>query len=452
MLTEKKVATVVVGKTPHTNGTAHMATETGMVVAIDVGTTKVCTIVGRRSGSKGIHVLGHSTVPCNGLRKGNVVDEDETGRAVRESVQEVERATGIRVESAFVGVTGSHISFENRRDRLELAGENGVVTADDLNRQSRWQAGSSNETDRKLIHAVRMSYSLDGEAGIRNPLGMHSSDIEVETHFVTGDASFIDRLVQAVERAGIQVDSLVLEPLASGLAVLTPEEKERGAMLVDIGGGTTDVVGFKRGRIYYTGSIPVGGYQFTNDIALTFNTPYEAAEAVKLQHASTELHAAASNEEISLPVIGQNVLLRVPRLEICQLTRERGQELARMIKLHLDDARIGNPSDIQFVLTGGASNMPGLARLIERTLAIPVRRGVPNVRGTIPDELKDPAFATSVGILMWAATEYVSAIKGSNSRSDRTTEVGPKGFLSSLFRRIGRMMPDGLFAAMKGRF
>ena len=451
MLTQKELVPVLVGESPNTNGTHQQAAETGTVVAIDVGTTKVCTIVGRKSGTKGIQVLAHSTVPCQGLRKGNVVDVDATAEAVRASVQEVEHAVGHRIKSAFVGVTGAHVGFENRWGRLEAAGERGVIIADDLNGHTKWPAGTSDEPGRKLIHAIKMSYSLDGESGIRNPLGMHSRDLEVETHYVTGATSFISKLMQAMEKAEVGVDSLVLEPLASGLAVLTPEEKERGALLVDMGGGTTDVVGFKHGNICYTGVIPVGGYQFTNDIVLTFNTPYEAAEAAKLQYATTELHVAALDEEISLPIKGSDVLLRVPRLDICQLTRERGQELARMIKLQLDDACIGEPSDIRVVLTGGASNLPGLARLIERTLAIRVRPGVPSVRGTIPEELKDATYATSVGILLWAATEYVPATKQSNNDSHRSVEAGPKALLSRLIRRVGKLMPYGLFAARKGR-
>jgi cell division protein FtsA len=425
MLAQEEVA-VPVGPSLRSDGTSRTAMETGIFAAIDVGTTKVCTILGRRNGKRGIQVLGHSTVPCSGLRKGNVTDVAATEEAVRESISQVEHATGHRIESAFVGITGSHVSFENRRDRLEAVGESGVITAGDLSRAPESLASAASDPGRRLLHAVRMSYALDGEEGIRNPLGMHSRDIEVETHVVTGGVAFINRLVRAVEKAGITVASLVLEPLASGLAVLTPEEKERGALLVDMGGGTTDVVGFRQGRICFTGVIPVGGYQFTNDISLTFNTPYQAAEAAKLNYAGTELQASFADQEISLPVIGREAAVRVSRLDICQLTRERAQELARMIKLLLSDAQLGDPSGISFVLTGGASNLPGLPALIQRTLAIPVRHGVPNVRGAIPDELKDPAYATSVGILVWVATEYVPRRNAIETNGNRTTEAASR--------------------------
>jgi cell division protein FtsA len=362
-------------------------------------------------------------------------------------------ATGHRVGSAFVGVTGAHISFENRRDELSSAGERGVITADDLSMQPASVAASVDGPGRKLLHAITMSYSLDGAVGIRNPLGMHSRSVDVDTHLVTGGAHFIDKLVEAVESAGITVESLVLEPLASGLAVLTPEEKERGAVIVDMGGGTSDIVGFSHGQISYTGVIPVGGYQFTNDISLTFNTTYEAAETAKLKYASTELAPSNGGEEIPLPVIGQGAEVRVQRQDICQLTRERAHELARLVRIKLDEAQM--PDSVfgpRLVLTGGTSNLPGLATLMRRTLNMPVRHGVPEVKGTLPKELKDPAYATSVGILLWALTEYLPAVSTISNGGNGHIEAGPKGFMSLVFGRLlARFMPLALFAARKWR-
>ena len=428
-----------------------MPPETGIVTAIDVGTTKVCTIVARKNGSKGIDVLGYGTVPCDGLRKGNVTDVAATERAVRASVMKAERKTGHRIESVFVGVTGSHVSFENRNDRLDFAGEKDVITARDLTMTPQSLAGSLDTPGRKLIHAIRMSYSVDGEAGIRNPVGMHSAEVEMETHLVMGGSRFLDRLVQAVEAAGVSVTSLVLEPLASGLAVLTPEEKERGTLLVDMGGGTTDVVGFQKGRVCYAGVIPVGGYQFTNDIAVTFNTSYEAAEQVKLAHASTEVQASDAKEEISIPVVGRDMELKVRRMEICQLARERAQELARMIKIKLEDELAGESIADRLVLTGGASNMPGLADLMQRTLTIPVRSGLPNVSGSMPDEIRDPAYATSIGMLDWAVHEYVPPTGQAHANNKQGTEAVVRGFWSDLATRFSRIMPVALVVIRKGR-
>ena len=414
---------------------------TEVIAAIDVGTTKVCTMLGRRVSNNGVHILSYSSVPCDGLRKGNVSDVAATAKAIRRSVKDVEEATGHRIESAFIGVTGSHVSYENRRDRLSSVGEHGVITSDEL-RQTPHASSDSNMSDpgRRLIHAIKMSYSVDGESGIRNPTGMHSRNVEVETHLVTGRAAFISRLVQAVESAGVKVSSLVLEPLASGLAVLTREEKTQGALLVDIGGGTTDVVGFENGRICYTGAIPVGGYQFTNDIAVTFNTPYDVAESVKLEHASTELPSRNADVEIPLRVVGRDVELKVKRLDICQLARERAQELARLIKVKVEDEWDGELSEMRVVLTGGASSLPGLGSLVQRTLAIPVRHGTPEIRGDFPEELKNPAYATSVGILLWALTQQGPPPRAASNGTKADGEAGQRGPVSGLLGLIGRLM------------
>jgi len=429
-----------------------------IVAAIDVGTTKVCTIVGRRFGKHGIQVLGYSTVKSTGLRKGNVSDAAATERAVRASIKAIQEKTGYQVDSAFVGITGAHVQFSNRHEKLRIKNDRGVVTSEDIKRAPRKLSESIDAPGRTVIHANTISYTLDGEAGIRNPLGMHSTEMDVETHFVTGSDKFIDRLVGSVEAAGVKVKSLVLEPLASGLAVLTPEERENGAIIVDIGGGTTDIVGFKGSRVYYTGVIPVGGYQFTNDIALSFNSPYEAAEAVKVKYASAEFQAVAVDEQIGIPVIGRDKELRVNRLEICQLARERALELARMIKVKLDAEREEGMEDTMLVLTGGASNLPGLADLVKKCVGINVRQGVPDVHGTVPAELKDPTYATGVGILLWGLTEYVTEDTEQKSKQKAVVISGvtpatvvSNGFFGGLKRRIGALVPALFFAPKKGR-
>ena len=429
-----------------------MSADGALITAIDVGTTKVCTIVGRRLGATGVQVLAHSTVPCDGLRKGNVYDVTITAAAVRDSIEKVELATGLSIKSASVGITGSHVCFENRRDKLEAAGATGVITADDMNRTPKPIASARAEPGRKILHTIRRSYALDGETGIRNPLGMHSRDIEVETHVVTAGSPYVNKLVKAVEDAGVRVEYLVLEPLASGMAVLKPDEQQRGAIVVDIGGGTTDVVGVQKGRICYTGVIPVGGYQFTNDIAATFNTPYPAAEATKLRYGNTEIPINGAHDEISLPAADKDIDVKVRRIDICRLTRERAQELIQLVGIKLEEADMEDPSGVQVVLTGGASNLPGLPELMQRRLDTQVRQGVPDGQWPIPEDLRNPSYATSVGILLWAATEAQAAAKSSRSTNNNGTNATHKGgFLSVLFRRITRRGPLAVFIGKRGR-
>ena len=420
-----------------------------IVAAIDVGTTKVCTIVGRKVGEDGIQILGYSTAKNAGMRKGVVSDVSEAERAVRVSIKAVEDKTGHKVDSAFVGVTGAHVRFENRHERLEIENRKGIVTAEDVAGAPKKLSESIDVPGRTVIHANSISYTLDGESGIRHPVGMHSKEMEVEAHFVTGSNTFIDRLVDVIEVSGVRINSLVLEPLASGLAVLTPEERQKGAVIVDIGGGTTDIVAFRGDSIYYTGVIPVGGYQFTNDIALSFSTTFEAAEAIKLEHGSAEFQPASAGEQILVPVIGRDKQLKVSRLEICQLVRERAMELARMIKVKLDSERVGDIEDSVLVLTGGASNMPGFAELVKKSVGIEVRKGVPDVHGSIPAELRDSVYATAIGTLLWGLTEFANDEAGYGLRDGNGNSNGhgnrhateSNGIFGSLKRRLGALIP-----------
>ena len=443
------------------NGAARMMSDE-IVAAIDVGTTKVCTIVGRKSGKDGIQILGYSTAKNTGMRKGIVSDEAATERAIRASIEAVEGKTGHKVDSAFVGVTGAHVQFENRREKLWVGNRKGIVTSDDVKGAPGKLIESVDVPGRMVIHATPIEYELDGEQGILHPVGMHSAEMQVEAHFVTASNTFIDRLVDAVEEAGVRTNSLVLEPLASGLAVLSPEERQSGAVIVDIGGGTTDIVAFKNDRPYYTGVIPVGGFQFTNDIALSFSAPFEAAESIKVEHASAEFQAASAGEQVLVPVIGRDKELKVSRLEICQLVRERAMELAHMIKVKLDSERASHVEYSKLVLTGGASNLPGFADLVEKSIGIRVRHGVPYMHGTVPTELRNPIYATGVGLLLWGLTEYVPRKDGIGSRNGARADTAiehereraatePSGLFGGLKHRLGLLMSSLFFVPKKGR-
>lgn len=382
-----------------------MMQDSNILTAIDVGTTKICTIIARKSDSGRLEVLGHSLVPCNGLSKGSVEDVLATQRAVSQSLQEAQQRAGVKVTSAHVGVTGSHVSFENRIDTMDWVGKHGVITEDDLSRIPETVATASKTFGRKVIHALPVSYTLDGSPGIKDPMGMHTRHLEVETHLVSGSTNLMDRLISAVENAGVKVESLVLEPLASSEAVLTLEERAKGAAVIDIGGGTTDIMVFYGGSIAYSAVIPVGGFQFTNDICLTYNTPYEDAEEAKINFAHTEPDTVGLLEEITLPVMGRSTGLRVPRRDLCQLTRERAMELMRLIMLKLKEADKLDVTDFQLVLTGGASNLSGLEQMIKRTLTSKVRIGVPEAHTGVPEALQSPQFSTAVGILLWASSQ-----------------------------------------------
>ena len=376
--------------------------------AIDIGTTKVLTVIGRKAHDGRIEVLGHGVAPCAGVRKGVVDDVQATQVSVRSSVNKAESASGMHVDTAFVGITGMGVSYEKRLDTIDWVGEHGVITAKEVEKvpSSVVESGlNGNHFGRRVIHAIPRAYSIDGKIGVSDPMGMHTSKVDVETHLVQASEMEVARLKQAVEGAGIKVEALVLEALASSESVLTQEEKIRGAALIDMGGGTTDVMVFKDGAMQYSSVIPVGGYQFTNDICVVYNTTYEAAEEVKIAKASVLPNPAKIHEEVTLPISGGHAALKVSLHDICQLTRERAQELTRLIALKLREGGLRDLTGYRIVLSGGASALDGFEELFSVGTAANVRMGAPLGYFGVPRELQTPRCSTGAGILLWAANQ-----------------------------------------------
>ena len=380
-------------------------TEQDIIAAIDVGTTKVLALLAAIDGPGRPRILAHSVVPCEGLERGNVTDVAKTTEAVRAALNRVEAETGLEVRAAHVGVSGSHVDYENRRDSVRGVGSVGVITKEELSADLPNRA-SALEDHRELLHAVPLSYTVDGEEGIRNPVGMHSATVEVDTHLISADRSRLDRLTRAVREAGVEVDELIMEPLASGMAVLTAEDMQYGTMMIDIGGGTSDVVVFAGGQPSYTGVVPVGGYQFTNDICVTYNVEYEAAERAKRIYGHAHPASADPTKMISLPLRDRPAQVTVSSRELSQLLRERAVELAKMVRIKLEEAEEAHIESSRAVLTGGASELPGISEIFQRYLGRAVRLGRP-IDFAIEDEVADPSHATGVGMLVWASNQAV---------------------------------------------
>ena len=394
-----------------------------LITAIDVGTTKVCVVVGVKDGYADPEVLAYSVVPCEGLRKGIVYDVEATGRAIGAAVADAQKSAGVDIESAYVGITGAHIDFTNRTDTMDWVGQKGVISTEDMALVPLEVAKAAEIPGRTIIHALSTSYTLDGNSGIISPVGMHSDSMDVTTHVISGAKGLVDMLMDSVRLAEIEVDGLVLEPLASGRAVLHPAERQGVVALVDIGGGTTDMVVLNNGLPHYTTALGVGGFHFTNDIALMYDTSYSTAEKVKLEHAHTDPGAASAHEEITIQVLGPARERSVHLHDICQLTRERAAELAEIIKMKLMDAGIRNTFDARIVLTGGASLLPGLLDLMRRMVSSNIRIGAPNGNVNMPDGMRAPSFSTSAGILLWAADQLETvkpngAVGGSASHTN----------------------------------
>ncbi|MDD4985090.1 MAG: cell division protein FtsA [Dehalococcoidales bacterium] len=364
--------------------------------AIDVGTTKVCSIIADSSDGE-LRILGVGIAPTMGLQKGLVVNINEARESIRRSVRKAEQTAGYRMESACIGVTGQHVSSLNNRGVVAITHNDQVVRQEDLQRVLQVARTVKVPNDSKLLHIIPRNYAIDDQDGIKNPVGMHGFRLDVETHIITAAATSIQNLTQCIHSLGIEIDDLILEALASGEAVLAPEERECGVILADIGGGTTDVAVFKDNSVFYTSVIPVAGYQITRDISIGLKLPFEVAEEMKIKYGNVMPIVDEANASKALTQNGQNVSHR----ELCDIIRLRVEELLRLIMLALSNAETAKLVSSGIVLTGGSANLPGISELATQVTKLPVRVGIPHNLYSISESLGNPAYATSVGLLLW---------------------------------------------------
>jgi len=369
----------------------------GTLAAIDVGTTKVCTIIANVEGDN-LRVIGVGITPTSGLHKGLVVNITDARESIKQSVKEAERACGYRVESAYIGVTGRHVSSLNNRAVIAINRNDRMVRSEDLKRVLASARGVKISPDRKLLHVIPRTYTVDGQTGVKNPVGMHGFRLDVETHIITAAVTSVQNLIKCVRGIGIDIEELVLEPLASAEAVLTADERQVGVLLADIGGGTTDIAIFREGSIWHTAVLPVAGYQITRDIAIGLGLPFEVAEEMKKKYGSVA-PIYESKKGDSILSNGHGVSHR----DLCDIIRARVEELLRLIVLEMPNSEYEKLVPDGIVLTGGSSNLTGIEALGRNTLQLPVRVGVPSSVHGLADALHDPAYATGVGLLLWGA-------------------------------------------------
>ncbi|MFH1650788.1 MAG: cell division protein FtsA [Chloroflexota bacterium] len=374
-------------------------TKRDVLASIDVGTTKICTIIAD-SDESGLRVLGVGIAPSRGLHKGLVVNIGEARESIRESVKKAEQASNCRVDSAYVGVTGRHVTSLNNRGVIAITRNDRVVRPDDLKRVLSAAQSLKVPSDRRLLHVIPRNYAVDGQMGIANPVGMHGFRLDVETHVITAAVTSIQNLIKCIRSVGIDIEDLVLEPLASSEAVLTEDEKQVGVILADIGGGTTDVAIFKDGSIWHTSILPVAGYQLTRDVAIGLGLPFDVAEQMKKKYGSVmPVYEGKDNTPSALAQDGHGVSYQ----DLCDIIRARIEEIMKLIVLEMPNADYESLVPAGLVLTGGSSNLSGLAALGRDVIHMPVRIGTPTDMHGIADVLRDPAYATSVGLILWGA-------------------------------------------------
>ena len=378
-----------------------------IVVGLDIGTTKVGTVIAAGDAEGALRIIGVASTPSRGIKRGVVVDVEETVAAIQHSVERAAHMAGVKVEGVIVGVTGEHIESSNRHAAVTVAGSQGAIGRDDVRRVLQ-AAALEVPRDREIIHSLPRSFTVDGHGGVRRPIGMTGQKLEVETHIVTGKAPFLQNAVQCVERAGLKVEALVLEPIATAEAVTTSDEREMGVILIDIGGGTSDLAVFHDGSIVYSGVLPVGGNHVTRDIAIGLRTPFEIAENLKLESGAATREMIPHGEALEIIMAGSNERLRIPRAILGEIIEARMSELFELARemMHHSGARKRLPGGV--ILSGGGSLLPGAIELANSVFSMPVRLGFPQDVSGWSEQVAIPQLATGVGLCRFALTQRQS--------------------------------------------
>lgn len=390
-----------------------------IIAGLDIGTSKIAAVIAKVRPDRTLEVVGFGTAPSRGLNKGVVSDIDKTVDAIERAVDEAERMSGIEIESVYVGIAGSHIHSENSHGMVAIRGQE--VTGEDVQRVIEAAKTVPISSDRRILHIIPQSYMLDGQPGIHQPVGMSGVRLEAQVHLITGSVSAVQNITKCVERCGLQVADIVLEQLASAEAVLQDEEKELGVCLVDIGGGTTDIALYYRGAIQHTGVIDVAGTQVTNDIAQGLRTPMPAAEEIKRRWGVCLSTLVSDKEEIEVPSVGDRPARCMSRSTLAAIIEPRYEELFQLIAQdHLHKGGFQNLTAAGVVLTGGSSRILGAVELAEEVFHMPVRLGVPQGVEGVADNLHQPEYATTVGLLRYGLRQQrkPSATSGGMEFSD----------------------------------
>ena len=367
-----------------------------LVVGLDVGTHKICTIVGEVR-PEDIYVVGLGIEPSDGMKKGVVNDVGALSSAIAKSIRKAEKSSGYDINRAFVSVAGSHISSLTSRGLATIVGSRSVGP-EDLDKAMGVARNIAIPHNREILHVVPRSYTLDGQEGIRSPIGMHCFRLEVDAHIITASTTSLANLEDAVESAGVLVDRFILNPLAAGDAVLTDHEREMGAVVIDIGGGTTDLAIFIDGTVWHTAIIPVGGNHVTQDITYWMRVPFGLAEQVKIQRGHADMNAVSESEVFPVEPFGGEIL-PVSRRDLAMVIEARFEEIFELVEKEIKRSGYAGLLRAGAVITGGSSQLPGYRDLASRILNVPVRLAHPEKITGIADTLKNPSYSTSVGLL-----------------------------------------------------
>jgi len=382
-------------------------TDKTLIVGLDIGTSKVVAIVGEVGVEGGIEIIGIGSHPSRGLKKGVVVNIESTVQSIQRAVEEAELMAGCEIHSVYAGIAGSHIRSLNSHGIVAI--RDTEVTIGDVDRVIDAARAVAIPADQKILHILPQEFVIDNQEGIREPIGMSGVRLEAKVHMVTGAVSAAQNIVKCVRRCGLEVDDVILQQLASAQAVLTDDEKELGVCLADIGGGTTDIAVFASGAIHHTAVIPIAGDQVTNDIAVALRTPTHHAEDIKIKYGCALTQLANAEETIEVPSVGDRPPRRLVRQTLAEVIEPRYEELFSLIQSELKRSGFEEMIAAGVVLTGGGSRMEGAIDLAEEVFHMPVRAGVPHYVSGLADVVRNPVYATGVGLLLFGSRQSQDA-------------------------------------------
>ena len=386
-----------------------MAKRSPLVVGLDIGTYKVSAIVGEL-GESGLEVVGIGTAPSKGLRKGVVVNIEATVESIRKAVEEAELMAGCEIHTVTTGIAGAHIKGFNSHGVVAV--KSPEVSASDVERVLDAARAVALPMDRQVIHVLPQEFVVDDQDGIKEPIGMAGVRLESKVHIITASVTSTQNVVKCCQRAGLHVADLVLEPLASGEAVVTPEERELGVVLVDIGGGTTDLVVFHNGAVKHTAVLPIGGHHLTNDISAGLRTPYAEAEKIKQRFGCALSNMVARQETIEVPSIGGRGPRVLSRQILAEIIEPRVEEIFSLVAREVARSGYDDLLASGVVVTGGTTVLEGVPELAEQVFHLPVRRGVPLQVGGLVDVVSSPMYATGVGLILYGLRQAASHANG----------------------------------------
>ena len=381
------------------------------ISALDIGTSKVIALIGEIGEDNEIHIVGLGQAPSRGLRAGMVTNIDATAQAIKQAMEEAERMADCKVDSVTTGIAGNHIRSLNSQGVVKI--KDGEVSQADIDRAIETAKAVNIPPDHNILHTVVQEYIIDNQPGVKEPIGMSGVRLDTRVHIITGAITALQNIQKCVNRCGLHMDQIMLQPLASGQAVLTEDEKELGVCVIDIGGGTTDIAVYTNGAIRHTAVIPVAGDLITSDIAHALRTPYVHAEYIKVHHGLAIVDADMEDEMVEVPSVGDRPMRQVPRSVLAQVIGPRVEEILELTLHEL--RRSGFPEEVLnsgVVLTGGASLLPGMLDLAEEIFNVPARIGVPQDIPGVFERVRNPRYATAIGLLQAARGEAEGKVVG----------------------------------------